>query len=335
MNKEYILQKIKPYLNQKNMLGEADFDSLFSNLEKNYQYKIVEILIEEDIDIDYDNVSKPNLNKTFINQDSSINMEDLTKSNNEQLCLMYQNGFSLAMDALLIKNEKLIWSRVLRYSKAYAHKLEENDLYQIGFLGFQIAVTKFDASKETRLTTYAIIWIDQQIRRAIADIGFTIRLPVHYFGQIIKFTKILSLYNDISQEKLYLILSENGIDLTKYNEYLMTINNIINPSSLDIPVGEDGDSQLLDILNVSNANDVYETVETKMRMENIQNILKILTERERFIIQKRFGLCDDINKTLEEIGNELGVTRERIRQIEARALNKLRKYHKLNKIQLF
>lgn len=335
MNKEYILTKIKPYLNSKGMLAEGDFDKLFYRLTKTQQYDIINILIEANIEIDYESVSVEIPKAAPKATTNSLNMPRIDKLTNEQLCVIYQQGSELALEALIKKNTKLVWSRALKYGRKYKHKLDDEDLVQYGTMGLMIAAKRFDVKKEAKFTTYAIWWIDQYILRSIADYGFTIRIPVHYFDKINYLMRILSQNPGCSKDEIFELISEKGIDREKYEELLMITENIMSLTSLNAYVGEDEDSELgdfkIDVITPS----VEEQVEYNMLKETIALVLDTLIPREQDIIEQRFGIKDGVDKTLEQVGVQYGVTRERIRQIEAKALRKLRHPSRSKKLKNF
>ncbi len=334
MNKEYILDKIKPYLNSKGMLGEDDFDKLFSKLSVSQQYEIINILINENIDIDYDcvRIEIPNI-KIPVNTFSDTYRID--KLSNEQLCVIYQQGYNLALGILVSKNIRLVWSRVLKYGTKFKHKLDQEDLVQYGSIGLIKAAERFDIKKEAKFTTYAIWWIDQQILRSIADFGFTIRLPVHYFEQVNSLMRLFSKNPDYTKEQIFELVYENGMDRERFEEILLITQNIMSLASLNSYIGEDEESELGDF-KVDDINpSVEEQVELSILRETINLVLNTLTAKEKNILEQRFGLDDGIVKTLEQVGKEYNVTRERIRQIEVKALRKLRHPSRSNKLREF
>jgi len=340
MNKKYILKKIEPYLNSEGKLREADFNYLFSGLNKQQQYKIIDILIEEDIEIDYDKISVETPRRTVTqvkqaNTSPASSFANINKLTNEQLCVLYQQGDTVALEALVIKNKKLVWSRVIKYSGRYKHKLDEEDLFQYGSIGLMKAVRKFDVKKETKFTTYAIWWIDQQILRSIADYGFTVRIPVHYFEQVNKLNRILNLNPEASKQEIFELLAEDGMTEEKFEEILQIKDNILSLASLNNYVGDDEDSELGDFIIDHHNPSLEEQVENLFLKKAVDIVLKTLKEREQDVLVERFGLTDGIYKTLEQVGMKYNVTRERIRQIESQAIKKLRHPSRSNQLRDF
>ncbi|WP_164880587.1 sigma-70 family RNA polymerase sigma factor [Clostridium manihotivorum] len=334
MNKEYVLSRIKPYLNKKSMLGEEDFNKLFASLSMKQQYEIINILIEENIEIDYENLSIKNQNDK-LTSNKNLYTANLDKLTNEQLCVLYQQGTKEALAALVNKNINLVRSRAIRCSKIYKHKLEEEDLIQYGNMGLIKAVSRFDSKRESKFTTYCVWWIDQSIYRNIADYGFTVRIPVHCFQDISKLMRIFKEYPDYSKDQIFEKAKEVGFGRGKFDELIMITENILSISSLNAFVGNMGESELGEFVIDEITPTVEEEVEHDFLKDAICSVLDTLKEREKKIIELRFGLKDGKERTLEQVGIEFGVTRERIRQIEAKVLRKLRHPSRSKKIKNF
>ncbi|HHT64454.1 MAG: sigma-70 family RNA polymerase sigma factor [Caldicoprobacterales bacterium] len=325
MNKEFILQRIKPYLNDQGMLGEEDFNKLFHKLNKRLQYKVIDILIDHDIEIDYINRSKKRRTQNGEGKETGkVYAEGLNKLTNEQLCIMYQQGYSQALDTLVDKNKNLVWSRVKRYEKTYRHKLTEDDLFQDGVIGMITAAERFDSSREARFTTYALWWIDQQILRGIMNSGFTVRVPVHIFDSVNRLMRTFRDNPGFSKDQIFEILQEEGMSREKFESLINISQNILSTTSLNTLVGEAEDSELGSFIMDEKEPLIEEQIEAQALKQIIGEMLADLKPKEEKIMKLRFGIDDDQPRTLEEVGKEFGVTRERIRQIEARALRRLR-----------
>ncbi len=361
MEKDKFLQNLQKLVDlgksKKNTLDMNDINDMFAGVELTvedfeniYQYlenKGIDVLRVMDDDVSLDDVlllepdddfvpgeSEEDIDLEAIDLLEGIGTEDpvrmylkeigtvplLSADEEVRLAKRKADGDQAAKERLIEANLRLVVSIAKRYT---GRGMSFLDLVQEGNLGLIKGVEKFDYTKGYKLSTYATWWIRQSVTRALADQARTIRVPVHMVETINKMSKM--------QRKLTLELgyepsvTELALALEMSEDKVMEIMQIARePASLETPIGEEDDSNLGDFVADSNAVTPEGNVESVMLREHIDTLLQDLKDREKQVIVLRFGLEDGHPRTLEEVGKEFNVTRERIRQIEAKALRKLR-----------
>jgi RNA polymerase primary sigma factor len=254
--------------------------------------------------------------RAYLNEIGKVRL--LTAAEEVELAIQIEDGSMAARRHLIEANLRLVVSVARRYSSSGLPLL---DLIQEGNIGLMRAVERFDYRRGFKFSTYATWWIRQAISRAVADKARTIRLPVHVgerHSQLLRISRILAqeLGREPTDEE---VASAAGLRVTQVRTLMIAARE---PVSLDVPIGDEDAGRLGDLIE-DNAPGPEQTVAQQVVRTEIESILTALTPRERRVIQLRFGLVDDHQRTLEEVGRRLGVTRERARQIETTALRRL------------
>ena len=287
-----------------------------------------EVVVLDDEDLTKDvNINDPV--RMYLKEIGRISL--LTPEEEMDLSVRVANGEEEARNILAESNLRLVVSIAKRY---VGRGLLFLDLIQEGNIGLMKAVEKFDFGKGYKFSTYATWWIRQAITRALADQARTIRVPVHMVETINKMARIqrqmtLELNREPSDEEL---AKKMGISVDKVREVIKISQD---PVSLETPIGEEDDSHLGDFIKDESSLSPEEYATNEILKEEIKSVLSTLQPREQQVLELRFGLIDGTSYTLEEVGKRFNVTRERIRQIEAKALRKLRHPSRAKKLKDF
>lgn len=304
---------------------ELDFDDEPTEDELKVE-EIVEVE-EGEIEVPTESISLDDPVKVYLKEIGRVPL--LTSDEEIELAVKIGEGSEYAKKRLTEANLRLVVSIAKRYVGRGMHFL---DLIQEGNVGLIKAVEKFDHTKGFKFSTYATWWIRQAITRAIADQARTIRIPVHMVETINRLKKVQSqLLHENGREPSEELLAETiNLPVERVREILRVAQE---PVSMETPIGPEEDSRLMDFIRDEEALAPDEAALKTITNEDIDSVLRTLTPREEAVIRLRFGLHDGRCHTLEEVGTEFHVTRERIRQIEAKALRKLRHPVRSNKFK--
>lgn len=275
-------------------------------------------LLKEDINVIASEIPMDDSMKLYLHEIGSIPL--LTAEQEVEIAKRIESGDVQARDQLISANLRLVVSIAKRY---LGRGLSVEDLIQNGNIGLMKAVEKFDYTKGYKFSTYATWWIRQAITRSVADQGRLVRIPVHMNEKIFKYARAKK---DFLQNFGFEPSNRDVADQLGWRvEDVERVSSIVtNPTSLDASIGEDDDSSLGDFVQDENAADANTIITNYELTEILRTLMGPLTEREKGVLVYRFGLDGAAPLTLEEVGEIYGVTRERIRQLEAKAIRKIR-----------
>ena len=304
---------------------ELDFDDEPTEDDLKLEEMDVEKLSEDDGN--FDNISLDDPVKVYLREIGRVPL--LSGEEEVELAVKISEGNEYAKQRLTEANLRLVVSIAKKYVGRGMYFL---DLIQEGNVGLIKAVDKFDHTKGFKFSTYATWWIRQAITRAIADQARTIRIPVHMVETINRLKKIQSqlLHENGVEPSEEMIAEKMDLPVERVREIMRVAQE---PVSMETPIGPEEDSRLMDFIRDEDALAPDDAALKSITNEDIDGVLKTLTPREEAVIRLRFGLKDGRCHTLEEVGMEFNVTRERIRQIEAKALRKLRHPVRSNKFK--
>ncbi len=315
------MEKILEYLEEHKIdvlqIKDDDSEDDILELDDLEEIEEEEVEIADDVDI-LDGVSTEDPVRMYLKEIGTIPL--LSAEEEVSLAKRIEEGDEEAKQRLTEANLRLVVSIAKKY---VGRGMTFLDLIQEGNIGLMKAVEKFDYTKGYKFSTYATWWIRQAITRGIADYARTIRVPVHMVEIINKTTRTMrSLLQELGREPTEQEVADRmGVSVDKIKEVLSVSRD---PMSLDTPIGEEEDSQLGDFIEDEGALSPSDAAAYSVLQEELNVAMNGLTDREREVLKLRFGLKDGRARTLEEVGKEFKVTRERIRQIEAKALRKLR-----------
>ena len=299
------------------LINQDEFKKFVTNNDLNFKAKNTYANIQDFVKIYFKEIGEIGL---------------LNSAQEKELAIKAQQGDDESRDLLICANLRLVVSNAKRYQK---RGLDFLDLIQEGNLGLMKAIDKFDPYLDNKLSTYATWWIKQAITRAIADQARTIRIPVHMIETINKLSKVTKqlsqeLGRDPTPEDIAKILTEFSPEKIR-----MIQNAALDTLSLEAPFGDEEDTNLGDVTEDKNIINPIQHARRESLKDEFVSLFSTLNQRERRVIELRYGFINGKIHTLEEVGKEFNVTRERIRQIELGAIKKLRKPSKKNRLEAF
>lgn len=325
--KSKLLENQIEFIDETENIENLDLDDDLIDIDDEKEDEDSEIKLDDFSDIKGFNIDDPV--KMYLKEIGKIPL--LSADQERILAEKMANGDEDSKKKLAETNLRLVVSIAKRY---VGRGMQFLDLIQEGNMGLMKAVEKFDFKRGFKFSTYATWWIRQAITRSIADQARTIRIPVHMVETINKLVRIeRQLVQELGREPTNEEISEQmGIEVDKVNEIRKIAQE---PVSLETPIGEEDDSHIGDFIEDETAIAPDDAANFSMLKEQLNTVLNTLSDREKKVLELRFGLNDGTPRTLEEVGKEFDVTRERIRQIEAKALRKLKHPSRSQKLRDF
>lgn len=348
MDEDYIVKLAAPYAKH-GLMTYDDFANIFEEFERREQYEICEILYESGIEL-VDEVPREIFAeeiKPSVYEESPLPVKKYVAMSNEMLVKLIQDAAAnydyetriQALQDLCQKNIAFVYHFAKKYENFLGNDLELEELVQEGFIGMLRAVETFDRRKGYKFLTYAGYYIKSYLRRAIMNIGFRIRVPIHMQENIAKVMELdIKFYmkgDEDFQSRVKRIADEMDLSENSVLEIFKIRDMFLIQISLDIPIGEDDDTTLGEFIPYEAPKSTEDEILEITLTENLNKVLGTLTEREKKVLELRFGLRDGKARTLEEVGKNFKVTRERIRQIEDKAIRKLRHPSRSKKLKEF
>ena len=344
INENIVLSMVAPHVVD-NALTYDKFDELFAMLSRSEQYSVTDLLAAHHIELrdadddlaqayatefTADSADQPLFDHSVFggNDPTACSWLQMRRGfqSNEQLAKAAHAGNRDAWNALCSQNQKLVMKYAVRYTGMYGNNLSTEELISAGNEGLVKGIERFDETLGFAFSTYVVWWIRQSIFREIANNGYTIRIPVHMHEKIHKITRMeseLARKGLGLQERITEIARALGNSEDQVMECIQLRQQVMKCASLDMPLKDDTDAVLGDFVPADEKDNPENLLELMCLKTDLLDVLHTLTAREEQIIIKRYGLDGMGERTLEEIGKELGVTRERIRQIEQKAMRKL------------
>jgi len=327
-----IMTLVKDFVND-NKLTYSEFDILFDFLGEEEQAEVERVLNLNGITLTDDCAGFIGAGFAGMDMNAPVVNRGFIPESNEELCRLISRGSRQALQDIIVKNEGLVYKYAKKFAKYFHNDLDMEDLMQAGRGGILEAARRFRPEVGTLFTTYATYWISQSIRREAQTCGHSIHIPCHIQEAIVKLNHAaadLEVRGISTDDKMREIAEVMGLTEQRARELIKVRDSFLGSTSLDRPMSEDSDHTLGEFIT-NDPDPVFNEIFERSRKDILAKAISSLTEREALVICKRFGIGGGNGETLEAVGCELNVTRERVRQIEAKALRKLYRFLKADK----